>query len=397
MMKIVSIFCNINSKTMPIEVKAPHYCGTALFGLNANKKILATRGENRFSVLFSSLIFGVITPIFYLTNNLKRISNFLWHPSNPMIFFTVEGNAVNAHQLFEGFDNEEERKSGSNEKTSFLLGTLECEYDVSSISISENGLMMSVVFFESNFTKLLRLNYSNSSIKFSNIRNLGIKGKYPIIQSKFLGDSIIGIISGYDEGSVNIYCIDSVDGKKNQECINDDDLYDCIDCNFSPDKKFFVVLSIEDFTIYLFSEHSFCLRIPRTIEFHPNYFGVSFRWSPIFSVLIILCRDLDSNSHILFYHVTESAVKLIYEYFISDTHLNESFLVDSNSVIFGYRNFDAISIFLRINFEDIKIPVERLLLIRNELNRHLPADIRRRILNDVFESHPSLDRMMPHM
>ena len=101
---------------MPIEVEAPQECGTALFGLNANKKIFATRGENRFSFLFSSLIFGVMTPIFYLTNNHKKFDGFLWHPSNPMIFFTVEGNRVNAHQLFEGFDSEEERNSGSNKK-----------------------------------------------------------------------------------------------------------------------------------------------------------------------------------------------------------------------------------------------------------------------------------------
>ena len=382
---------------MPIEVEAPQECGTALFGLNANKKIFATRGENRFSVLFSSFIFGVMTPIFYLTNNHKKFDVFLWHPSNPMIFFTVEGNGVNAHQLFEGFDSEEERNSGSNKKTSFLLGTMECEYNVSSISISENGLMMSVVFFGKTFTKLLHLDYSKSSIQFSNIRNLGINGEDPIIQSSFLGNSIIGIISDFNEGSVNIYLIDSVDGKKYQECINDDDLPDCIDCQFSPDGMFFVVLSRKILTIFPFSEHSFCLRIPITIEFYPNYSGVSFRWSPIFAVLIILCRDEDSNSHILFYHVTESAVKLIYEYFVSDTHLNDSFLVDSNSVIFGYRNFDDITMFLRINFEDIKIPVERMLLIRNGLNKHLPTEISRKILNYVFKDHLALDRMMRHM
>jgi hypothetical protein len=380
--------------------KAPPFCGTALYGLNANSNILATRGDgkNNHGILFSSLRYdGEIRPIFVLTNNHKRISYVLWHPSNPMIFFTIDEKEVNAHQLFENFDTEEEHNSGSNEKTSFLLGTLECKYEVSSISITENGLMMSVVFFESNFTKLLRLDYSQSSIKFSNIRNIGIRERYPIIQSKFLGNSIIGIISGYDEGSVNILCIDSVDGKKNQECFNDEDLYNFIDCNFSPDNKFFVVLSIENLTIFQFSEHSFCLSIPRTIEFHPNYFGVSFRWSPIFAVLIILCRDLDRNSHILFYHVTESAVELIYEYFISGAHLDDSFLVDSKSVMFGYKNLDDITMFLRINFEDIKIPVEKLLLLRNGLNKHLPADIGRRILYEVFESHPSLKRMMRHM
>ena len=387
---------------MPIVSQkiVPHSCGTAFFGLNANSEILATSGdgENRYGILFSSLRHGgEITPIFVLTNNHERISYLLWHPSSPMIFFTIDGNRVNAHKLFDNFDSEEEHKSGSNEKTSFLLGTLECKYEISSISITENGLMMSVVFFESNFTKLLRLDYSESSIKFSNIRNLGIKGKYPIIQSKFLGNSIIGIISGYDEGSVNILCIDSVDGKKNQECFVDENLYDFIDCKFSPNNKFFVVLSIDNLTIFPFSEDLFCLSIPRTIEFHPNYFGVSFRWSPIFAVLIILCRDLDSNSHILFYHVTESAVELIYEYFVFDTNLDDSFLVDSKSVIFGYKKFDDITMFLRINFEDIKIPVEKLLLLRNGLNKHLPADIGRRILYEVFESHPSLKRMMPHM
>ena len=101
---------------MPIEVEeAPHSCGTALFGLNANRLILATRGdgENRYGILFSSLRHdGVMMPIFLLTNNLNRISNFFWHPSKPMIFFTVDGNAVNAHQLFEEFDNEEEIKKG---------------------------------------------------------------------------------------------------------------------------------------------------------------------------------------------------------------------------------------------------------------------------------------------
>jgi hypothetical protein len=219
-----------------------------------------------------------------------------------------------------------------------------------------------------------------------------IVGDDPIKSADFLGNDIIGFTCDNEEGSVNIRKICPKSGKYKKMVVGDDDLAICKSCKFSPDKRSFVVLSLDALTLYSFSKKSFELTFIQSIPLRNKYVGVDFQWHPILPLLIVL----SSNNHVNvvdFYKVGKDGFTRIHQVFGLE-NIQPKFFISGFNVTFGYYSSDETYMRLTIDFEDLaRFPVEQMLTIRKALTANLQIDdLVEDFLKRFYNHHLSFER-----
>jgi len=359
-----------------------HMGSSIIYGFNANQTIFATKGSSNKSVLISIIDKqGEITPIFFL-NCVFRIVSFLWHHTNPLIFFTVEHNCVTAHQLSEDADN-----------TRILLGKIEFEECITSISINKEGDIMLVMFSEKNYAKLLSLNYSEGSIKFSCIGRKRIPNNDEQIVSLNIFDNVYAFMSNDENGSITVGMFCKETGKNLQPRIWDEqDLMSGISVQFSPDGKFLVALSDNEIILYSFSKDQFALNLVSQVNFKFECICVNIVWHHTLPLLIGLFNE-NEVSVIRFYKANKHGLTQIFEHIFNE-ELNVDFCVFNCFAIFGSIDSLGSENFITINFEDlIHFPLKEMLMIRNVSNHFLQNDdLVLTILEKNYQKHLSFER-----
>jgi len=368
----------------------PPKCGADLFGLNSNGTILATNGTSQKKIMFSGLENGEIVPSFVFKSNYE-ISQFYWHPTDPMIFFTCQRTTITSCRIQKDYQDSDAEKNRS-----VVIGEIDVGGIFSSICISKNGNLILVLIPKMMHAKLFRLGYEDGGIQFFRLRDQTIFGNAPITACDFLGDDIIAFISDDGEGTVSIRKINPKSGKVRYEEFGFEDLETCIFCKFSPDQESFVVLSNDALTLYSFSKESLQLNFIQLIPFKNSYFGLNFQWHPTLPLLIVLSQKGRINV-VDFYKISKAGLKKINQVPIL-ANLQLNFFISRFNVSFGYHSSDLKILRLTIDFEDlVRFPVEHILCMRKALTVNLQIDdlvenILRNVCNDSYKDHLSFDR-----
>ena len=363
----------------------PPNCG-AIFGVNPSGTILATRGNSLQRIMFSGLKNDEIIPFFVL-KSIYLIICFCWHPTNPMIFFTGGGTMITVHQIQKDYQD-----GDAEENTSIVLGELDIGEPFDSILLNQKGDLLLVLIPEKTHALLFRLCYEDGEMIFLRMEDQRIVGDYPIKSADFLENNIIGLISDDEEGSVTIRQIFPKSGKYKKMVVGDDDLAICKSCKFSPDKRSFVVLSLDALTLYSFSKKSFELTFIQSIPLRNKYVGVDFQWHPILPLLIVL----SSKNHVNivdFYKVGKDGFTRIHQVFGLE-NIQPKFFISGFNVTFGYYSSDETYMRLTIDFEDLaRFPVEQMLTIRKALTANLQNDdVVEYFLRRFYNGHLSFEK-----
>jgi len=349
--------------------------------------------ENPTSLLFCTISpDGELVHEFSVNSPGHPITGFIWHPLDPSIFFTqTNGGIITCHHIIEAEHNVE------------IIGTTDIDDNFILFKLNSTGTKMVVVLNCAETAKLYSLRQSeDGSMTFELDGSTGFD-EIQITSVEFIrgnGNNIIAY--GLINGTIHIDEIGK-GGRMTDIVLNHGEI---LAVRFSPDGNFLAVAAEYGLSIYRVNTERFVFRLIGEFlnDNEDDFFTkVSLEWHNSLQLLAGIFVSEFSGvygmSKIIFLSVSDFGVNQLHSQIFMNSLLSGIFIHPSLPLaIYGYYGPVIKGEILVWNFkDDIRFPLERLLLMRNSLyQRNLPEDVIEHILQETFGKHLSFQRFKHH-